>query len=206
MRVIVTCGPSWEPVDDVRRLTNFSTGELGLRLSAALSAAGHEVVCLRGELATARLDSGGAEVVEFSTNDDLLRKLALRGRWAEAVFHAAALCDFTVRREPGGVRKIPSRTGELSLVLEPAPKILPRLRELFPAARITGWKYELDGTRDDVLAKAHRQIEEARTDACVVNGAAWGNGFALVRTGAVPAEAADKGALCTLLAGWLGGL
>jgi len=32
-KVIITCGPSYEPIDEVRRLTNFSTGELGVQLS-----------------------------------------------------------------------------------------------------------------------------------------------------------------------------
>ena len=63
MRVIVTCGPSYEPIDRVRRLTNFSTGELGLLLAAALAREGHEVICLKGEGATSRTDAGGAKVI-----------------------------------------------------------------------------------------------------------------------------------------------
>jgi len=43
MKVIVTCGPSYEPIDQVRRLTNFSTGELGVHLSNQLARAGFEV-------------------------------------------------------------------------------------------------------------------------------------------------------------------
>ena len=43
MKVIVTCGPSYEPIDEVRRLTNFSTGELGVLLSNHLARAGHAV-------------------------------------------------------------------------------------------------------------------------------------------------------------------
>ena len=41
-RVIVTCGPSFEPIDQVRRITNFSTGELGILLANALTSAGHD--------------------------------------------------------------------------------------------------------------------------------------------------------------------
>ena len=52
MRAIVTCGPSYEPIDEVRRLTNFSTGELGTILAAALARAGVETLCLRGVAAT----------------------------------------------------------------------------------------------------------------------------------------------------------
>ena len=52
MKVVVTTGPSYEPVDDVRRLTNFSTGELGVMLSEHLAEADFEVICLRGVHAT----------------------------------------------------------------------------------------------------------------------------------------------------------
>ena len=52
MKVIVTCGPSYEPIDQVRRLTNFSTGELGVHLSNQLVRAGFEVFCLKGSGAT----------------------------------------------------------------------------------------------------------------------------------------------------------
>ncbi|MEQ1853413.1 MAG: phosphopantothenoylcysteine decarboxylase, partial [Chthoniobacteraceae bacterium] len=148
MRVIVTCGPSYEPIDRVRRLTNFSTGELGLMLAAELSRAGHEVTCLRGEGAVSHVDAGGAEVIPFSTNDDLLRRLQAIAEPEKtgAVFHTAALCDYRVTGADGAeiVRaKLPSRAGALTLTLEPATKLLPRLRGVFPAARIVGWKYEL---------------------------------------------------------------
>jgi phosphopantothenoylcysteine synthetase/decarboxylase len=211
MRAIVTCGPSHEPIDRVRRLTNFSTGELGLLLAAELVRAGHEVVCFKGEGATSRIDPAGAEQVLFSTNEELLRKIReLRGRVdAGAVFHAAALCDYRVGAVRAGdgtalaAAKIPTGWGNLTLSLEPAPKLLPLLRGLFPRARIVGWKYELEGTRDDALAKARIQITECGSDACVVNGAAWGAGFGFVEPREETVPVPDKPALCAFLIGWL---
>ena len=50
------------------------------------------------------------------------------------------------------------------------------LRDLFPMSRIVGWKYELVGSRADVLAAAIRQLSDSRSDACVMNGAAYGGG------------------------------
>ena len=54
------------------------------------------------------------------------------------------------------------------------------LRGWFPRATIVGWKYEVDGTREQVIEKASRQIFENQTDACVANGPAYGVGFGLV--------------------------
>ena len=71
MKVIVTCGPSYEPVDEVRRITNFSTGELGVLLSTAFAGAGFETICLRGVAATYPGEPTGASVVQFTTNNVL---------------------------------------------------------------------------------------------------------------------------------------
>jgi phosphopantothenoylcysteine synthetase/decarboxylase len=211
MRAIVTCGPSHEPIDRVRRLTNFSTGELGLLLSAELIRAGHKVVCFKGEGATSRIDPVGVEQVPFSTNEDLLRKIQTLPAREDvgAFFHAAALCDYRVSlvRTADGTSltssKLPTRAGNLIMSLDPTAKLLPLLRGFFPNARITGWKFELDGTRDDVMAKARLQMTECRSDACVVNGTAWGTGFGFMEPGRDPAPIADKPALCAFLAGWL---
>ena len=208
--MIVTCGPGYEPIDEVRRLTNFSTGELGLLLSAELSRAGHEVICMKGEGAVSHADAGGARVISFSTNADLLARLREIGAHdVGAVFHAAALCDYEVKSvhtadgAPVTARKIPTLTGELTLTLKPAQKILPELRAIFPSAKITGWKYELNGTRAAAETKARGQISANGTSACVVNGAAWGPGFGFIEPRRDALALADKPALCAFLAQWI---
>src|SRR3954464_15764451 len=147
MRVIVTCGPSYEPIDEVRRLTNFSTGELGTLLAAALARAGCETICLRGVAATWPERPPGADVRPFTTNDDLaaqLRQLAGEAPCA-ALFHIAALADFRLAAisDANGLplagAKISSTQSALKLHLEPATKLLPRLRAWFPTARLIGW-------------------------------------------------------------------
>lgn len=185
MNIIITCGPSYEPVDRVRRLTNFSTGALGVALADAFAGRGWRVFCLKGELATCPGPLRAHHLESFSTNDDLAGKLhsLARAEKINAVLHAAALCDFKVERaanergETLSAQKIPTRAGRLQLTLTPTLKVLPLLRGWFPAARLVGWKYEVDGPRDAALAAARAQLRECRTDACVLNGPAWGEGF-----------------------------
>lgn len=206
MRILLTCGPSYEPIDGVRRITNSSTGALGVRLGAALSAAGHDVTCFKGSAATTHESAGAAKIVPFSTNDDLLARLAaIEGRDEIGAFlHVAALADFKVKRDATAPRKLSSRAGEITLTLVPAAKVIGELRRLFPSARLTGWKYELDGTREEAVAKGARQIAENRTDACVVNGAAYGPGFGVVQSAAPLVHLDDAAELSTWLAAWLG--
>ena len=211
MKLIITCGPSYEPIDEARRLTNFSTGKLGITLANALTAAGHEVFCLKGEQATCPDPLRVTQALGFSTNDDLASKLEALSRLHEigAVLHAAALCDFKVGRVVTGdgrelsSKKFSTRDGELHLVLAPTLKVLPKLRGWFPRARIVGWKYGLVGTRDDACAEAWRQLRETDVDACVLNGAAYGAGFAVCQRPDRVEPRADLPALIEWFRDWL---
>lgn len=184
-KVVVTCGPGYEPVDEVRRLTNHSTGRLGTELGRALVRSGFDVICLRGTLSSWTNEVPGMELRPFTTGEHLREELRRLGREEEvgAVFHASALSDFKVKEvcdaagRPLEGKKISSRLGELQVTLEPAPKVIAVLRDCFPEALLVGWKYELEGTAGDVLQAGLRQIEENGTDACVLNGAAYGKGF-----------------------------
>ncbi len=194
MRCIVTAGPTYEPLDQVRRLTNFSTGRLGSELANSLAGRGHEVTLLLGQQATWSGQRRARRVETFSTTADLRARLqALAGPSVDAVFHAAAVSDFAfgkiwLRSPQGELREIKSgklstREGTLLAELAPTPKILAELRGWFPTARLVGWKYEVEGERAGVIRLAEQQIAQCRTDACVANGPAYGVGFGLVRKG-----------------------
>jgi phosphopantothenoylcysteine decarboxylase/phosphopantothenate--cysteine ligase len=191
MKCIVTAGPTFEELDEVRRLTNFSTGTLGTELANFLTGRGHEVELLRGQGSTCRLEPKAQRVQIFTATTDLRQRLeALRSGGALAVFHAAAVSDFRFgkiweRAADGELKeirspKISTRGGSILAELTPTPKIISELRGWFPAAWLVGWKYELESDRDQALARAREQIKENRTDACVVNGRAYGEGFGLV--------------------------
>jgi phosphopantothenoylcysteine decarboxylase/phosphopantothenate--cysteine ligase len=192
MNCIVTAGPTFEPLDDVRRLTNFSTGRLGTELANHLTACGHKVTLLIGESATYAGERRAQSVKVFSTTADLRAKLkACSGKKVDAIFHAAAVSDFAfgqifTEKKPGEftalkpARKISTRSGNLLVELVPTPKIIAELRGWFPRTKIIGWKYEADGGRADALRAAAKQLADDATDFCVANGPAYGQGFNLV--------------------------
>jgi len=210
MKIIVTTGPSYEPIDEVRRITNFSTGELGLLLADSLAQTGADVFCLKGACSTCTTTVARGQILPFTTNDDLQEQLERLAREHDiaALFHVAALCDYKVGHveDQSGNRqsaaKIESRSGALTIVLEPARKLIAGLRGLFPKTLIVGWKYELNGTRADALSKAWRQIDQSHTDACVVNGRAWGDGFGVCSPPDKIHELLDKKALANFLPTW----
>jgi phosphopantothenoylcysteine synthetase/decarboxylase len=210
MNCIVTAGPTFEPLDDVRRLTNFSTGRLGTELANFLTARGHAVTLLLGESATWPGERRAAQVKSFSTTENLrgLLKSASRKK-VDAIFHAAAVSDFAFGRmfagEPGGrlapfapSRKISTRAGRLLVELLPTPKIIGELRRWHPRALLVGWKFEADGRRAAAVRAARRQLVDCATDACVANGPAYGKGFGLVTAGGQK-HFADKAGLFAAL-------
>jgi len=192
MKCIVTAGPTFEPLDEVRRLTNFSTGRLGTELANFLTAQGHEATLLIGESATYPGERKAEKVRIFSTTADLRTQLrGLAGKKVGAIFHAAAVSDFgfgkIFMREVGGKlrplkasKKVPTRGGNLLVELVPTPKIIAELRGWFPQARLCGWKFEANGGREDALRAAIKQMTDCATDFCVANGPAYGRGFCLV--------------------------
>jgi phosphopantothenate---cysteine ligase (CTP) len=191
MNCVVTAGPTYETMDNVRRLTNFSTGRLGTELANFLTARGHNVTLLRGEQATYCGKSSAMRMKPYSTTADLMANLqALAKLDIHAVFHAAAVSDFTfgkiwLRSEQGELSeiksgKISTRQGTLLAELVPTPKIIAGLREWYPKAKLIGWKFEVDGGRASVLHAAEQQLRDCRTDFCVANGPAFGPGFGLV--------------------------
>jgi phosphopantothenoylcysteine synthetase/decarboxylase len=200
MNCIVTAGPAYEPLDDVRRLTNFSTGRLGTTLANYLAARGHDVILLLGEQATYAGERRAQRVESFSTAADLRAKLKLLStKKADAIFHAAAVSDFAFGRifapdaanklvEIKSAKKISTRQGKLLVELLPTPKIIAELRGWFPRTKIVGWKFEADGKRAEAVEAARRQIAECSTDLCVVNGPAYGEGFGLVGKKGEPAH------------------
>lgn len=200
MNCIVTAGPTYEPLDEVRRLTNFSTGRLGTELANYLAARGHKVLLLIGETSVYASARKAQRVEHFSTTTDLHDKLkALSAKKTDGIFHAAAVSDFTFGRifEPGeegklseikGAKKIPTRRGKLLVELLPTSKIISELRDWFPKSKIVGWKFEADGQRADAVASGQKQIAECSTDLCVVNGPAYGEGFGLIGGKGAPAH------------------
>jgi phosphopantothenate---cysteine ligase (CTP) len=203
MNCIVTAGPTFEPLDDVRRLTNFSTGRLGTEMANYLAARGHAVILLLGESATYAGERRAQRIEFFSTTGDLRAKFkSLAPKRVDGIFHAAAVSDFSFGRifapdaanklaEIKSAKKISTRQGKLLVELVPTPKILAELRGWFPRTKIVGWKFEAEGKRPEAVAAARAQVAECATDLCVVNGPAYGEGFGLIGKKGAPAHLAN---------------
>lgn len=215
MNCVVTAGPTFEPLDAVRRLTNSSTGQLGSELANFLVEHGHFVALLLGQGATHHGKQKAQRIERFTTTADLKSRLdAMAGPSVQAVFHAAAVSDFAfgkvwTRSATGDLtetreNKISTEHRNLLAELRPTPKLIGELRRWFPQARLVGWKYEVDGDRTAVIARAKAQIERNLTNACVANGPAYGAGYGLVMESGECEHAPDAPALYRALREFIG--
>ena len=205
MNVVITGGPSSEPIDQVRLITNRSTGELGVILAEAFGSRGHQISLFLGRFSQFR----HPRAMYFDRNEDLERMLreTKGSELVSLVLHAAALADFelmSVRAgdQDLGQKKIASEHQMLSLQLTPKPKVIAGLRAYFPNALIVGWKLELEGSRDDLIREATLQLQKNRTDACVINGAAFGDGFGFCSPQGLVASFLSKLELASFLVEW----
>ena len=163
MRVIVTAGPTREYIDDVRFITNASSGTMGYACAAAAVAAGHEVTLITGPVA--REAPAGCEVVCFETVADLQAALAERFASCDALIMAAAVGDFSVERRAG---KIPRSGGAVPITLTPSEDILATVAARRREQTIIAFALETE--RDE--EKARQEMIAKDCDYVVVNAPA----------------------------------
>ncbi len=171
MDVLITAGGTKEPIDDVRYITNFSSGGLGRALAAEAHARGHRVLLLApAELPKlAGLLPKEIEHRPFRTTSDLEQELwrAAGERAWDLVLHAAAVSDYRPAEVVDG--KIASDREELVIRLVRTPKLLARLREWFGEAAIVGFKLTSGRSPEERVRIARDQITRNRTDFCIEN-------------------------------------
>nr|WP_233205319.1 phosphopantothenoylcysteine decarboxylase [Alkalicaulis satelles] len=149
MRAVLTAGPTLEPIDPVRFLSNRSSGKQGYALAEALAALGFEVTLVSGP--TALNDPPGVTTVRVETAREMLAAVQA-ALPADAFIAVAAVADWRPA-ETSDVKLKPEKAGFAALKLVENPDILRTIAALEPGARprlVAGFAAETH----DVLAHA----------------------------------------------------
>ena len=163
--MLVTAGPTRERIDPVRYLSNDSSGLMGFAIAEAARAAGHEVVLVAGpvELATPR----GVKRVDVESAREMLAAVREEFEGCDALFMAAAVCDFRPARRLGGKwRKKDGGQERASLELVSNPDILKSVTRRKGDRLVVGFALETG----DGLRRAMEKLNEKRMDYVVLNG------------------------------------
>jgi phosphopantothenoylcysteine decarboxylase/phosphopantothenate--cysteine ligase len=168
-RLLITAGPTHEPIDAVRYLGNRSSGRLGIALAdeAVRRSSGWDVTLLLGPAPRTPSDSR-VRVRRFRTAADLQTLLAEEAGEATVVLMAAAVADYRPRIDAGSLAgKIRRKNERLRLDLEPTPDLLAGLAaERRPGQILVGFALE---PRDELLASARAKLERKGIDLVVGN-------------------------------------
>ena len=163
-RVLVTAGPTREPIDPVRFISNHSSGKMGVALASAAWRRGAAVVLVAGPL---DVDPPvGVEVRPVSTTEEMATAVERELPVADVLVMAAAPADF--RAATPAASKIKKREAPAAIALSPTPDILARTRAARQqAAIIVGFALETD----DPLRGGREKLAAKDLDLIVVNDA-----------------------------------
>ena len=184
-RIVVTAGPTREPIDDVRFLGNRSSGKMGFALAAAAAARGARVTLIAGPVSLPT-PAGVAARVDVETAEEMGRALAeaASAALADVVVMTAAVADFRPLARIAGKlsrRETAAATPEspLSLALARNPDLLAELgrNRRGPRPLLVGFSAEVAGGAA-MVARAREKLAEKRCDVVVANDvSAPGTGF-----------------------------
>jgi phosphopantothenoylcysteine decarboxylase/phosphopantothenate--cysteine ligase len=179
MRILITAGPTREPIDTVRFISNRSSGRLGLALAHAAVAAGHQATLLLGpgpqvdpdDPALRGYGGSGCNVHRFESAAELQQLLETHFRGHDVLIMAAAVCDYrpaTVvdgkipREHPGAGAGKP-----LTLTLEPTPDLV----ALMAASKRSGQRIVAFALEEPahLEARATEKLRRKGVDAIVAN-------------------------------------
>lgn len=189
MNILITAGGTQEKIDDVRSITNHSSGGLGKAIAETLQEKGHQIYyvttknALQPEKVTKRFF--------IQSTNDLKNTLeqVMAERPFDAVIHAMAVSDFTPvtsfteeeilkMAEPAEIfntkpqvpeGKISSQTDHLVLVLKQNPKIIHLIKKWQPNTHLIGFKLLVDVTKDYLVKVAQESLVKNQADYIVAN-------------------------------------
>ena len=160
-KVLVTAGPTREPLDPVRYLSNRSSGKMGYAIAAAAARAGARVVLVSGPVGLAAPE--GTERVSVETAQEMLRAVQAHAGGADVFVAAAAVADYRPR-EPSP-QKVKRSAAPLTLTLEPAPDVLGWVAGLPRRPFLVGFAAETE----ELEANARHKLERKGLDLIAAN-------------------------------------
>ena len=167
--VLVTAGPTREPIDPVRYITNRSSGKMGYAIAAAAHALGARVIMISGPVSLP--EPRGAEVVRVETAAEMHAATHERVAVADIFIAAAAVSDY--RPAEASARKIKKTKDAMTLELVRSPDVLASVAALAEAPFTVGFAAETENVREYALGK----LTNKKLDMIVANRVGSDCGF-----------------------------
>ncbi len=148
-QVLVTAGPTYEPIDTVRGITNLSSGKMGYAVAQAAAEAGAHVVLVSGK--TALPTPAGVERIDVVTAQEMYDAVMARAKRTDLFIGVAAVADYHV--VDAKAHKIKRAKGNLNIELAPNPDILGEVAALAKGPFCVGFAAETENLTEYAQAK-----------------------------------------------------
>lgn len=159
--VLISAGPTQEPLDPVRYITNRSSGKMGYALAEAAAARGARVILVSGPVHIPV--PPGVEIVDVRSAHEMRDAIVGRMDEASIIIKSAAVADYHVANvSPNKIKKTATR---LSLDLDPTPDILAEVGARKGDRLLIGFAAETN----DMVAEARRKMQTKKADMVVGN-------------------------------------
>ena len=161
-RILVTAGPTREPIDPVRYITNYSSGKMGYSIATTAAQRGAEVILISGP--TNLEKPWGVRCIDVITTNDMYEAVMEHFEWADITIKAAAVADY--RPETIEQNKIKKNEDKMFIQLKKNPDILKTLGTKKDRNKVLiGFAAETE----DLIANASQKISNKNLDFIVAN-------------------------------------
>ena len=164
-RVLVTAGPTYEPIDSIRLITNYSSGKMGFEIAKSASERGAKVTLITGPV---NLDiNREVKRIDVETSEEMLSAVKKNMKNKDLIIMAAAVEDFRPTRSFAKKIKKEEKKARFNIEFEKSPDILKFLGENKSDFTLIGFALETDND----IKNAKRKLIEKNLDMIVLNNA-----------------------------------
>jgi len=165
MKVLITLGPTQEPIDSVRYITNASSGKMGSALAKEAIVRGYGTTIVSGPVNLKLPDR--AKILPVRTANEMIEmSLDELKRNYDIIISTAAIADYSPEVQMG---KIKSNIEDLKIILRPNPKLTRLVRENFPDIFIVAFKAEYNVSEDKLIESARLKLEKEGLNLVIAN-------------------------------------
>lgn len=175
-KVLITAGPTREPIDEVRFVSNNSSGRMGIEIAKEAAARGADVLLVKGKCLVEAPDY--LNVINVVTTSDFIRTVnsELKEKDYDIFICAAAISDYTPKDCIQG--KISSdEVKELHITMGLTPKIIDQAREVNDKVFIVAFKAETNVSKTQLIDRAYDRLKRSKADLVVANDVGGEMGF-----------------------------
>jgi phosphopantothenoylcysteine decarboxylase/phosphopantothenate--cysteine ligase len=162
-RIIVTAGATQEEIDDVRIITNKSSGKMGIYIAEEAHRRGAKVTLIRGN--TSIEPYYDFKDIKIKSVDDLFKEIKKNVKKNDIIIQAAAVSDFSVDK----IDKKISSKHKISIELKPTIKIIDQIKKINKKIKIIGFKAESKVSKKQLVDKAYEKLKDCSADFIVAN-------------------------------------